>query len=64
MFDASNCGGSAWIGAGAAAGSTRNKVGGVSMPSAVAKAKSTVDADAQAALWQRSAELVELEVGF
>src|SRR6476661_1745743 len=44
MFDASNCGGSAWIAAGAEAKSARNRVGGVSIPSTVAKARSCVDA--------------------
>src|SRR5690348_912425 len=44
MFEASNCGCSAWIATGAAAGWARNSVGGVSMPSTVANAMSLVDA--------------------
>src|SRR5690348_2301233 len=44
MVEASNCGGSVWIAAGAAPGSARNSVGGVSIPSTVAKATSSVEA--------------------
>src|SRR3954447_8589722 len=41
MFEGSNCAGSAWIGAGGAERATRYSVGGVSMPSTVAKARSS-----------------------
>src|SRR5690348_10866252 len=44
MLDASNCAGSDWTTAGAAPGSARNSVGGVSIPSTVAKARSELDA--------------------
>src|SRR5690242_1256240 len=46
MFDASNWAGSAWNGAAGAPGWARSKVGGVSMPSTVAKARSEVGAAA------------------